>query len=134
MSNKYEGLTDEQILSRLLEVDGVPEKTVGIPRLGIPVKLRGLTTKEVFSVQERATRKGKKGEAQELSAEDANVGYIVAATVSPDWKNKALLDKYKASTPEELLKRLLLAGEVTNLANEVMDLSGFTTELDEVKN
>ncbi|MHB1044135.1 MAG: hypothetical protein ACYC0Q_15040 [Eubacteriales bacterium] len=51
----FEKMTEEQILQRLLEADTLPERTVVIPRLDIPVTLKGLTGKQVFSIRERCT-------------------------------------------------------------------------------
>ncbi len=131
-----EKMTDEQIIGRLLEADALPEKTVTLPRLGIPVTLRGLTGKQVFSIRERCTeRRERRGQVIErIDEEDFNVALIEAATVSPNWGDGKLLAKYKASGPEEIIKRVLLAGELSALGETVLDLSGFNISLDDVKN
>lgn len=129
-------MTDEQILQKLLEADQLPEKTLTLPRIGIPVTLRGLTGKQVFSLRERCTeRSDRRGaKADRLDEEQFNVALISAATVSPNWGDSRLLTKYQASSGEEVIKRILLAGELSALGDEVLDLSGFNTSLDEVKN
>ncbi|NLW89986.1 MAG: hypothetical protein GXY34_00070 [Syntrophomonadaceae bacterium] len=124
-------LSEAEIINRLLSSE-IPQKTVTLQRLGIPVTLKGLTGKEVFAHQEKCTRKGKDGAT--LDEEAFKVGLIAAATVSPDWGNKALLEKYNASGKEEVIKRLLLAGELSSLGEIVMELSGFEEDLVEVKN
>lgn len=136
MSKDFENLTEEQIVQRLLDAETVPEKTVELKRLGIPVKLRGLTGKQVFNLQEEHTsRTVKKGTTiEKLDMENFNVGLIVLATVTPNWGDPKLLSKFKASSPEEVVKRVLLAGEISQLGDEVLDLSGFNTELEEIKN
>jgi len=133
----YKDMTDEQILQRLLETDAVPQRTITLPRLGIPVTLKGLTGKQVFNLRERSTNhwNDKKGREKERLDEEAfNVGLITLATVKPNWGDPKLADKYSASGPEEVVKRLLLAGELSSLGDVVLDLSGFNLELDEVKN
>ena len=132
----FEQLTDDQILERLLGADTLPERTVRLERLDIPVKLRGLTGKQVFSIRERCTeRKEKRGQTIErLDEELFNVSLIAASTVSPNWGNPQLLTKYSASGAEEVIKRILLAGEMSALGDVVLDLSGFNTELEDVKN
>lgn len=129
-------MMDDQILQKLLDADRLPEKTVTLPRLGIPVTLRGLTGKQVYLLRERCTersdRRGQKSER--LDEEQFNVALIAAATVSPNWGDSRLLAKYEASSGEEVIKRILLAGELSALGDEVLDLSGFNTQLDEVKN
>lgn len=131
-----EKLTEEQILQRLLEVDTVPEKTVLVPRFGIPVTLKGLTSKQVDNLREQYTeRKTVKGKTiEKLDAEMFNAGLIAAATVSPNWGAQQLLTKYKASGPEEVIRRLFLAGELDALSDIVLDLSGFNIDLEDVKN
>lgn len=128
-------MTDD-ILQKLLEADKLPEKTLALPRLGIQVTLRGLTGKQVYLLRERCTdrsdRRGQKSDR--LDEEQFNVALIAAATVSPNWGDSRLLAKYEASGGEEVLKRILLAGEMSALGDEVLDLSGFNTTLEEVKN
>ncbi|NPV90109.1 MAG: hypothetical protein HPY50_04945 [Firmicutes bacterium] len=132
----FENLSEEQILQRLLEADSLPQKTVRLERLGIPVTLRGLTGKQVYSIRERCTfqneRRGQGG--GRLDDEQFNTALIAAATVTPNWGESRLLAKYSASGPEEVIKRILLAGEMSALGNMVLDLSGFFTSLVEVKN
>lgn len=133
----FEELSMEQVLERLLNSDAVPEKTVGIERLGIPVKLRGLTGKQVYHIREQATeRKERRGGqiVERIDDEQFNTGLIAAATVSPNWGDPKLLEKYKASGAEEVIKRILLAGELSALGDVVLDLSGFNTELHDLKN
>lgn len=132
----FENMTDEQVLQRLLDADTVPEKSVLLERLGVPVRLRGLTGKQVFGIRERCTeRKEKRGQTVErLDEELFNVSLIAAATVAPNWGDGKLLAKFSASSAEEVIKRILLAGELSALGDVVLDLSGFNTELEDVKN
>lgn len=131
-----ENLSEEQILQRLLDADTIPEKTVFLPRLKIPVTIRGLTGKQVFAIQEQCTeRKERRGQVIERVDEELfNTRLIAAATVKPNWGDQKLLDKFRASGPEEVIKRILLAGELRSLGDEVLDISGFNTELKDVKN
>lgn len=133
---EMEALTEEQVLQRLLDADTLPERTVRLERLGIPVRLRGLTGKQVYSIRERCTeRREKRGQTVErLDEELFNVSLIAASTLTPNWGDAKLLAKYEASGPEEVIKRLLLAGELSALGDVVLDLSGFNTELEDVKN
>jgi len=129
-------MTEEEILERLLDADRVPERTVKIERLGIPVTIRGLTGKAVFQIREQCThRTNKRGQTIEtLDEEQFNCRLIAAATVSPKWDHPRLLEKHHASGAEEVVKRVLLAGELAALGDAVLDISGFNEELAEVKN
>jgi hypothetical protein len=51
------------------------------------------------------------------------------------FRNKELMTKFKATTPKELIKKILLSGEITNLYGEIAKLSGFgENAVVEVKN
>lgn len=53
----------------------------------------------------------------------------------PLFKNKDLMSKFKASTPKELVRKLLLSGEITSIYGEIASLSGFGEgSVTEVKN
>lgn len=132
MSEKHE----VDVIEKLIQAGEPPQKTVEIPRLGIQVTLRGVTSKEVYRLRrEHIHKRQRRGEiVEEFDEEGFNCALIVAATVSPNWGDPRLLAHYKASEPAEVLKRVLLAGELSQLADIVLELSGFNTELTEVKN
>lgn len=41
------------------------------------------------------------------------------------FRNKDLLAKFKASTPKELVRKMFLSGEISNIYKAISDLSGF---------
>jgi len=131
-----EHLSEEEKINRLLSIEDLPEKTVMLDRVQVPVTLKALTGKQVFKIREMCTyRKEKKGKVIEnFDEEQFNAALVVAATISPNWGDQKLLAKYKASEAEEVVKRILLAGELASLADIVLELSGFYTDLSEVKN
>jgi hypothetical protein len=62
---------------------------------------------------------------------DRPVHIVLKAALDPDFTSEALRKKYTPEgrktplTPVELMKKLLLPGEIINLYNAVSDLSGF---------
>ena len=54
--------------------------------------------------------------------------------MKPKWDDPKLLNKLKASSGTEVVKRLLLAGEISLLGEGVLDVSGFNLDLDDIKN
>lgn len=137
--NDIENMSDDQILEKLLNVGEVPTKTVFIERIGIPIKLKALTVKQVSKLRDDCTlkRKVKGVEVSKFDNDAFNIGLIVQATVSPNWNNSKFLDALKVSSGEEILRRKLLAGELNSLGDEVLDLSGYNDELkdiEEIKN
>lgn len=128
---------DDAILKLLSLEDVLPRKTVRIERLGINVTLQALRAKDIFRIRQKNLiyTKNERGQmVEQLDEENFNVALIVAATVSPNWNDERLLKKFQASSGEEVVKNILLAGELDQLGNIVLELSGFGEELEEVKN
>lgn len=106
-------------LELLLNMDpqSLPEKEVAVRRLskacGQPVvfRLRGLPYSQVAEILERK--------------KDTALHILLAGVVSPNLKDRALRDKYAAETPHELVKKLLLPGEIEDLSREIERLSGY---------
>ena len=66
--------------------------------------------------------------------EEMEVHIVLAGVKAPDFKDKALLSKYGAATPAELVKKLLLPGEITDMSREIEKLSGYrTSSIEEIK-
>ncbi len=60
---------------------------------------------------------------------------VVDSNGKPMFKNKELMQKFKAPTAKELAKKILLSGEITKVYSEISDLSGFGDgAVKEVKN
>lgn len=60
---------------------------------------------------------------------------VVDPSGKPLFKNKDLMAKFKASTPKELVRKLLLSGEIAGIYGEIASLSGFgDSAVKEVKN
>ena len=107
----------------------LPEKDYKIKRLSkeyggdVVFKLRALPFSRV-------------AEIRRVDAEDTAIHIVLAGVVSPDIRSQALLQKYGAATPAELLRdvQFLLPGEVDDLALRIEQLSGYKmTVTEEVK-
>lgn len=65
-------------------------------------------------------------ELKELNdGQEVAVQAILAGVTSPDLKNAALLEKYKAVTPAELIKVMLTPGEIEDIYRRIQKLSGY---------
>ena len=109
------------------EMPDLPEKDVKLKRLSeickkpVVFKLKALTYNRA-------------NEITKSQPEDFNVHILLAGTVEPNLKDSELLLKYKAETPAELVKKLLLPGEIEDLSREVEKLSGYRkVTLEEIK-
>lgn len=122
-------MAERNVMDILLGMDvaSLPEKDVKIKRLSNPQH-----GDVVFHL--RALPYNKVAEITEAQKDDMNVHIVLAGVTNPNLKDKALLEHFGAPTPAELLKKLLLPGEIEDLSREVEKLSGYrTTTIEEVK-
>lgn len=56
---------------------------------------------------------------------DFNIHTVLAGVAAPDLRDAALLEHFDAATPEELVKMLLLPGEIEAISAQISKLSGF---------
>lgn len=116
-------MAEKSVLELLLAAgDAQPaHKQVKLKRLSeltggdVVLELRALSFAEVLELKREPA--------------DLGVGTVLAGVVAPDLRNMQLVEKYKASTPAEALKKLLLPGEIEDVAREIERLSGYRTEV-----
>lgn len=108
-------------------------KTVKSEFLG---KKLGLEGPAEVTIQELSSRRAtelsntafdKEGNLRKDKLFDANLHLIVAAAVSPDLKNKELMEHFGVGTPKDL-GELILGTDVIKIAGEIKKLSGLTDE------
>lgn len=131
----FEKMSEEQILQRLLnpETESLPQKTVLVKRLNLPITLRAVQETELEALREQCTQR--KGKEEVFDQERYGYLIIVAGTVKPNWADPRLLEKYKASGPEQVVRRILLPGEALQIGDAVLDLSGYGEDaVSEIKN
>lgn len=138
---KMQNMSEDDVIDALLGEIEIPTRTVVIQRLGIPIKLKALTGKQISKIRKDNTHsekvKGTKLQKDVFDDENFNAEIIEKATVSPNWNNEKLKAALKVSNGKEVIKRRLLAGEMDNLIEQVFDLSGYNDEaedIEEIKN
>ncbi|MFL0165595.1 phage tail assembly chaperone [Candidatus Clostridium helianthi] len=126
-------MKEEDILAKLLETHDVPVAIIQVPRLGVEIQLKGLTEKEISRLREECTTKRKINGRNEtkLNNADFDAALIVGATTNFNWNNPKLIDPLNLSDGKAYIRKKLLAGEISFLANKVLELSGFNDELEE---
>lgn len=90
------------------------------------VKILRLSKKDkpvIFTV--KALGFNRVAEIKNMGSEEAVIHLLLAGVKDPDLKDQRLLDKYGAATPVEMVKRLLLPGEIDDIAREIELLSGY---------
>lgn len=129
-------MDEEAMITQMLSRTAVPERTVTLDRFGIPVTLKGLMAKQIYSMREQCTHKRmvRGNQIESFDEEQFNCLIISSGTVKPNWAHAKLKAEYGASSGEEVVKRMLLAGELSSLSDAILDLSGFNIDLAEVKN
>jgi hypothetical protein len=109
------------------EIPALPEKTYKVKRLSA---ICGDSV--VFKLQ--ALPYNRAAEISKKQSEDMNVHIVLAGTIEPNLKSTELLAKYNAVTPAELVKKMLLPGEIEDLSRAIEKLSGYReVTLEEIK-
>lgn len=130
------------VVDKLLKLDSaslaeLPVGTIEIKRLsekiGEPflVECKAINGQRYNDIQKNAVRISKKGEFQDLDTGKTKTLTVLEGIVEPNLKREDLQQHYKAATPKELLYKMFLAGEVDDIYNLILDLSGFEGNSDE---
>lgn len=141
-------VNEKQILDKLFsaaEEENVPKRKVTIERIGLSFLIAGLREGKLEKLEKRFTNITRvRGEEKEkLDSKRFNRALVAEATKAiggdenVQFDHPQLLSKYKASGAESVVKKILLAGEIAQLADVVLDLSGYydqAEEDDELKN
>lgn len=121
------------ILSRLLE-GALPDVRRERPRKQYEVKRlsKVLGQPAVFTLQ--GLPYGRVHELQRLT-EDLECHILLEGCVDPSFKDPALMAKYQAATPLDVLQAMLLPGEISDLSRAIERLTGFRQNtIREIKN
>ena len=71
----------------------------------------------------------------ERFTQDVDVNILLAGCVEPNLKDERLQEKFGGATPADVVKKMLLAGEITDLSQAIERLSGYRRmTITEVKN
>jgi len=126
---------DIDVVDKLLQLgDEKTTRTIYLKRLDLALTIRPITTSEMYELRRRCTFKNPRTGNETFDEEKYQLGVIVTGTVNPNWRDERLLSKYNVLTGEDVVKKVLLPGEVVIVANEIADLSGFNEEVEEIKN
>ena len=121
----------------------LPTKTMEIKRLsnvfGAPfiITVSALSPDRYEEVQDMAI--SVKGKDADIEISLFQILVVLEGVMDPNgkplFKNKDLMAKFKTSTPKELVRKILLSGEITGIYGEIAELSGFGEgSVAEVKN
>lgn len=123
----------------------LPTKQYEIPRLteafGAPfiITLKALSAEKWEEIQDMALNI--KGKDVDIDSNLVQIFVVMESTYEDEaatklfFKNSELMAKFDAATPKELVRKVLISGEIVNVYSEVSSLSGFKDDsVVEVKN
>lgn len=123
-----------ELLDLLLKPE-VPNVQKTLPTAQYKVKrLSELAGEDVvFSL--RGLPYGRVEELKENNSEDMGIHILLSGVVTPDLRDKRLMEKFGSMTPVETVKAMLLPGEIEDISRAVERLCGYRRNtIEEVKN
>lgn len=125
-----------ELLQYLIEnpVDNLTAEVIVSPRLAkFPFKIKAMTGPE-FSEYQKLSTKIDRHKKVEFDSKVFNELVVLNHTIEPNFRDAESIKKAGCQTPEQFLYKSLLAGEISELAQQISSLSGFDKEFeDEVK-
>lgn len=110
------------------------EKELPVQEKGFKIRRLCRKGEEPVVFTLRSLSYGRVADLRRIGGEEMKLHIVLAGVKAPDLKNQDLLDHYGAATPLELLKAMLLPGEIEDLCIEIEKLSGYRTDtLEEIK-
>ncbi|CAD5898096.1 hypothetical protein R6Z02_01395 [Carnobacterium maltaromaticum] len=98
----------------------------------LKAKIKPMTSKEYNRYQKDSTKIGKKGSVS-FDSNEYQMNVIINHTVDPDFRDATTISQAGVVTPEQLVNKLLLPGEVNELAKGIQQISGFDDSIDELR-
>lgn len=121
-ANPIDNLTEEVVISdRFKDKDGKLLK----------FQIRVMNSRELGEYRKRAV-KITKGKKYEVDSQQLLTAIVINHTVVPDFKDAVSIKKLGCMTPEDYLHKVLLPGEIDDLAQKIQYLSGFNRDMDEL--
>ncbi|SCY93248.1 phage tail assembly chaperone [Alkaliphilus peptidifermentans] len=131
----------QNVESDIVEEFVVSERFKNKEGKAVSWKIKAITEAENETIRKSATKltKGKNGiKVPETSPEEYLSKLIVASVVFPNLKDAQLQKSYGVIGSDELIKKMLLAGEYSSLVEKIQKTNGFNVDIneivDEVKN
>eukprot|EP01113_Clastostelium_recurvatum_P028393 TRINITY_DN34366_c0_g1_i1.p3 TRINITY_DN34366_c0_g1~~TRINITY_DN34366_c0_g1_i1.p3 ORF type:complete len:136 (-),score=4.75 TRINITY_DN34366_c0_g1_i1:10-417(-) len=121
-SNPIDGLTDEVAIS-----DRFKDKDGKLMRF----KIRVMNSRELGEYRKKAM-KVRKNKDVEVDSTMLTTAMVINHTVEPDFKNADSIKKMGCASPEDYLHKVLLPGEIDDLALKIQELSGFNKDFEDL--
>lgn len=130
-NNPVEGATTEVVISqRFRDENG---------KL-MPFKIKAMTQDNFEALRKRATKISVERNNQKVEFDSSafTMNMVIEQTIEPNFKDADSINKLGCVSPEQYVNKVLLAGELQELSNQINAFSGFNVNLqaliDEAKN
>lgn len=125
-------MKENDIINALLGKREIPTATMIVTldnknNIKIPIVVQGISRKRLDYLKKTCTRKNK------LQGDEYDAAVIMEATTNFDWSNPKLLESENVSDGKQYILRKLLAGEISNLIDKILELSGYGKEMEETE-
>ena len=94
--------------------------------------IKAMDNETYAALQKKYTKMFKKGKMT-FDGQGFNIGLILECCIVPNFKSAEFVKKAGVLTPEEAVRKVLLPGEIVNLASYIQELSGFDKDTEELK-
>lgn len=111
------------------DVDTMTEEIYINKRLGT-FKVKPLTAAKHNEFRNRCLIKNKKGEVS-TDLNKFNLLVITEQVLEPDFSNADFLSKVGCQTAREFIEKKFLSGEIMDIANKILEISGFNIDINE---
>lgn len=131
--------TQQDVLKSLLTTDQVVEKQVPMRRFNAYFTIKALDGDVIDRIEDQCTFYEGKGKKRVKKVDEQKFGALIIqrACLVPNWGARELLDMYGTHDPADVIKKRLLAGEISKLSAEIMEISGFNDDeevIEDIKN
>lgn len=125
-------LENADVISKEIEVAVSPRFKDKDGKL-LKFKIKPMTGDQFGKYQKQCTTITVNGKRKETSFDSGkfNLLCIVNHCVDPDFKDADFIKQLGVQTPEQAVSKVLLAGEIVELGNQVTQVSGFDTDINE---
>lgn len=131
-------LSDDELLEKILGVPDEAEKNVYMKRFGAYFTVKAISSEEYSKLENRCKYPVKNKRTHQIeekvNQEMLSNLIIIRACVKPNWNDPKLLAKYNTTDPAKVIRKRLYIGEISQLTEAIMEISGFDDGVEEAKN
>lgn len=123
-----------KLLDFLIEnpVDNLRAEVIVSPRLAkYPFIIKGISGHDFSEYQRMSTEVGRHNKVK-FNSKLFNEQLILNHTIEPNFRDADAIKKAQCQTPEQFLYKSLLAGEISELAQQISALSGFDRDMEDM--